>query len=216
MEVCVNKRAESNHGTTSGAKLGQPVGHQFAMVPGVPALWPDFLSGQTARPTRVLLAEDDAHMRFVIAQDLLADPRVSLVAQAASVREGRRLAALHDFDVLLVDLNLGDGTGFDLMTHVKTLRPFAELVVISASDDEQHALHAFELGATGYLVKNSWFGNFARSRRTWRAVCCASWSHSPRPWLVAWPGSRTRCLSGSAPCSSWLHQATPAPRSACG
>ena len=159
----MNKRAESNHGTTSGAKLGQPVGHQFAMVPGVPALWPDFLSGQTARPTRVLLAEDDAHMRFVIAQDLLADPRVSLVAQAASVREGRRLAALHDFDVLLVDLNLGDGTGFDLMAHVKTLRPFAELVVISASDDEQHALHAFELGATGYLVKNSWFGNFAQS-----------------------------------------------------
>ena len=95
--------------------------------------------------------------------DSPADPRVSLVAQAASVREGRRLAALHDFDVLLVDLNLGDGTGFDLMTHVKTLRPFAELVVISASDDEQHALHAFELGATGYLVKNSWFGNFAQS-----------------------------------------------------
>lgn len=159
----MNKRAEPNHGSTSGAKLGAPVGHQFAMVPGAPALWPDFLSGQPSRPVRVLLVDDDAHMRFVIAQDLLADSRVSLVAQAASARDGRRLAALHDFDVLLVDLNLGDGTGFELMAHVKTVRPFAELVVISASDDEQHALHAFELGATGYLVKNSWFGSFAQS-----------------------------------------------------
>jgi DNA-binding NarL/FixJ family response regulator len=30
-------------------------------------------------------------------------------------------------------------------------------------EDEQHALHAFELGATGYLVKNSWFGNFPQA-----------------------------------------------------
>jgi len=39
----------------------------------------------------------------------------------------------------------------------------AEAIVISAMEDEQHALHAFELGATGYLVKNSWFGNFPQA-----------------------------------------------------
>lgn len=30
-------------------------------------------------------------------------------------------------------------------------------------EDEQHALNAFELGATGYLVKNSWFGSFPQA-----------------------------------------------------
>ncbi|MDB5946286.1 MAG: two component transcriptional regulator, LuxR family, partial [Ramlibacter sp.] len=30
-------------------------------------------------------------------------------------------------------------------------------------EDEEHAMHAFDLGATGYLVKNSWFGNFAQA-----------------------------------------------------
>ncbi|MEY4268014.1 MAG: hypothetical protein RIS90_2549 [Pseudomonadota bacterium] len=147
----------------TAARVGAVTGHQFAMVAGQPVLWPDFLKGQPARPVRVLLVEDDAHMRRVIAQDLLADERVSLVAQGASSREGRRLAALHEFDVLLVDLNLGDGTGFDLIQHVKSLRPFAEAIVITASDDEQHALQAFALGATGYLVKNSWFGNFPQA-----------------------------------------------------
>ena len=145
------------------ARMGAVVGHQFAMVPGQSTLWPDFLTGQKARPVRVLLVDDDAHMRRVIAQDLLADDRVILVAQGASAREGRRLAALHDFEVLLVDLNLGDGTGFDLLQHIKTVRPFAEAIVITASDDEQHALQAFALGATGYLVKNSWFGNFPQA-----------------------------------------------------
>jgi len=149
--------------SANGARVGAVTGHQFAMVPAQPTLWPDFLIGQPTRPARVLLVEDDAHMRRVIAQDLLADDRVSLVAQGASVREGRRLAALHDFEVLLVDLNLGDGTGFDLLQHIKTVRPFAEAIVITASDDEQHALQAFAMGATGYLVKNSWFGNFPQA-----------------------------------------------------
>lgn len=61
-----------------------------------------------------------------------------------------------------VDLNLGDGTGFDLIECMKTVRPMAEAIVISAMEDEQHALRAFELEATGYLVKNSWFGNFSQ------------------------------------------------------
>jgi len=46
---------------------------------------------------------------------------------------------------------------------MKSVRPGAEAVVISGMEDEQHALHAFELGATGYLLKNSWFGNFPQA-----------------------------------------------------
>ena len=76
------------------------------------------------------------------------------------MREGRRLISQLEFDVMLVDLNLGDGTGFDLIDHMKTVRPMAEAVVISALEDEDHALRAFTMGATGYFVKNSWFGNF--------------------------------------------------------
>ncbi|MFC5523392.1 response regulator transcription factor [Polaromonas jejuensis] len=127
------------------------------------SVWPDFLTGQPGQPVRVLLVDDDPHMRRVIAQELLADTRINLLAQACSLREGRRLIGLHEFDVMMVDLNLGDGTGFDLIEHMKTLRPMAEAIVISAMEDEEHALHAFELGATGYLVKNSWFGNFSQA-----------------------------------------------------
>ena len=134
-------------------------------LPHVPSAssWPQFLIGQPDQPVRVLLIDDDPHMRRVMSQELLGDARIHLVGQASSVREGRRLIALHEFDVMLVDLNLGDGTGFQLIEYMKSMRPVAEAVVVSAMEDEEHAIHAFELGATGYMIKNSWFGNFPQA-----------------------------------------------------
>ena len=125
--------------------------------------WPPFLVGQVVRPVRVLLVDDDTSIRHVISCELMADLRCNLVGQGCSMREGRRLISSCNFDVMLVDLNLGDGNGFELIEHLKTVKPLAEAIVISAMEDEQHALRAFELGATGYLVKNSWFGNFSQA-----------------------------------------------------
>lgn len=138
-------------------------GRQFSMRPNPPSVWPDFLVGQTSQPVKVLLVDDDPHIRHVIAQELLADDRLLLVAQAQGLKDGRRKVVQHDFEVLLVDLNLGDGNGFDLIEFVKSHRPSAEVVVITAIEDEESALRAFELGANGYLVKNSWFGNFPQA-----------------------------------------------------
>lgn len=126
-------------------------------------MWPHFLAGQPDQPIRVLLIDDDAHIRRVIAQDLTADLRVNLQGQAGTVRDGRKLITRHAFEVMLVDLQLPDGTGFQLIEHMKAVNPRAEAVVVSAFEDEERALQAFELGATGYLCKNSWFGNFAQA-----------------------------------------------------
>jgi DNA-binding NarL/FixJ family response regulator len=128
-----------------------------------PAMWPNSLAGQPEKPVRVLLIDDDPHLRNVVAQELLDDLRTDLVAQGGSLREGRRLVSQHQFDVMLVDLNLGDGSGFELIRGMKTTHPEAEAVVISASDDEALVLKAFQLGATGYLVKSFWFGDITQA-----------------------------------------------------
>lgn len=130
--------------------------------PSVPA-WPFFMAGQEDQPVRVVLAEDDAHMRRVIANELLGDKRINLLAQASSLRDGKRVVNQHEFDVLLLDLNLGDGDGFDLLEHVKRQRPLSEVIVVTTIDDEERALRAFEMGATGYFVKHSWFGSYTQA-----------------------------------------------------
>ena len=123
-------------------------------------IWPNFLIGQVDKPVRVLLIDDDAHIRMVIAQELMADERTLLVAQASSIKEGRKAIRQHAFDVMLVDMHLGDGEGLELIDFMKTLHPSAEAVVVSIMESDDLVLRAFELGATGYLIKNSWFGNY--------------------------------------------------------
>jgi DNA-binding NarL/FixJ family response regulator len=141
----------------------QGEGRQLPFRNNPPSVWPDFMVGQVEQPVRVLVVDDDSHMSHVIAQELLSDQRINLVGQATGLRDGRRKMVHIDFDVLMVDINLGDGSGFDLIEEVKSRSPMVEVVVISAIEDEEHALHAFELGATGYLIKNSWFGNFPQA-----------------------------------------------------
>ena len=158
--------ARTGNAAVNSASQFQQAGQGFAgLVPQSTTTqsWPPFLVGQVARPVRVLLVDDDVSIRHVISAELMADLRCDLVGQGGSVREGRKLISSCTFEVMLVDLNLGDGNGFELIEHLKTVRPLAEAIVISAMEDEQHALRAFELGATGYLVKNSWFGNFSQA-----------------------------------------------------
>lgn len=146
-----------------GASTAEPLQlHAFSAVPARPStrVWPDFLVGQLDKPVRVLLIDDDAHIRMVIAQELMADERTLLVAQASSIKEGRKAIRQHSFDVMLVDMHLGDGEGLELIDFMKTLHPSAEAVVVSIMESDDLVLRAFELGATGYLVKNSWFGNY--------------------------------------------------------
>ncbi len=136
---------------------------QFVTHVNPPSVWPDHLTGQSEKPVRVVVVDDDPHIRRVICQELMGDPRTVVVGQAETLREGRRLVRDHDFDVMLVDLNLGDGIGYDLISYAKNVRSTAEVVVVSILEGNEDAMRAFELGAAGFLVKNSWFGNFVQA-----------------------------------------------------
>ncbi|MEF9948818.1 MAG: DNA-binding response regulator, partial [Comamonas sp.] len=70
-------------------------------------MWPNFLAGQPEKPVRVLLVDDDVHIRMVVAQEIMNDQRTIVIGQAGSVREGRKAIRQFEFDVMLVDLNLG-------------------------------------------------------------------------------------------------------------
>jgi DNA-binding NarL/FixJ family response regulator len=140
---------------------GRPA--SFSTYDNPPSLWPSFMTGQADRPVGVVVVDDDPHMRRVIANELMADPRTVLVAQGGSVREGKRLVREHEFDVLMVDLNLGDGSGYELIAYARNVRSATEVVAVSVLEADEDAMRAFELGAVGFLVKNSWFGSFVQA-----------------------------------------------------
>lgn len=125
--------------------------------------WPSFLVGQVGNPVRVLIVDSDAHMRALIAQELLADGRTSLVAQASGFAQACQAMRQHAFDVLLVDMHLADGEGLALIDEMQLLRPAAQAVALSFMDSDELALRALERGAAGYLVKHSWFGSYPQA-----------------------------------------------------
>lgn len=126
-------------------------------------MWPQTMIGQEGKPVRVFLVDDDSHIRRVIAQELMSDPRTLLVGQAGSLRDARKHLGQQRFDVLLVDLNLGDGEGLELISFAKTINPEALIVVVSVTERDDKVLQAFELGAMGYLLKNSLFGDYVQA-----------------------------------------------------
>lgn len=136
---------------------------QFAYFASPANLWPDFLLGQVHQPLRVILIEEDAHTRSIVGQELGLDPRTILVANASNMREAKNLIADYAFDVMLLDLNLRECMSFELLKFMRMHKPSAEAIVISMMDDEEKAITAFDMGANGYIVKNSWFGNYAQA-----------------------------------------------------
>lgn len=105
---------------------------------------------------RVLLVEDDPSTRRHLARAVEAQPDLSLVGQAGSVAEGRELLRLLGDapDVLLTDLGLPDGSGIELVHHLREHAPDALAMVITALGDEKTVIAAIEAGAAGYLLKD--------------------------------------------------------------
>jgi DNA-binding NarL/FixJ family response regulator len=121
------------------------------------------MAGQPGAPLRVHIVDSDSHCRAVVADELMGDSRTVVAGQAASLRDGRRLVREAHFDVLLVDLSLADGSGFDLISHARSLQSNAEVVALARSEVEDDAVRAFHLGAAGFVVKNSWFVNYVQA-----------------------------------------------------
>ena len=128
-----------------------------------PQMWPENMVGQKEKPVKAFLVDDDIHIRRVIAQDLMGDQRTLLVGQASSLREARKSIISHVFDVLLLDLNLGDGDGIDLLDFVNEKMPHVLSIVISVTEREDRVFQAFSHGAQGFLLKNSLFGDYSQA-----------------------------------------------------
>lgn len=135
----------------------------FEVYSAPPSVWPHFLLGQVDRPVRVLLVDGDPHLLRVMSQELMADPRTMVVSQSSSVRDARRAIKQHEFDAMLVDLNLDAGEGWALLDYMKTVRPGAEAIAVSDAENVEQVLRAFALGATGFLLRSSWFVSYLQA-----------------------------------------------------
>lgn len=97
---------------------------------------------------RALIIDDEAPARAALRGALRAHPEILIVGEADTIDSGIERLGTADYDLVLLDVHLLGGTGFDLVPHVHA---DARIIFITASD--QHAVRAFEVNALDYLMK---------------------------------------------------------------
>jgi DNA-binding NarL/FixJ family response regulator len=102
---------------------------------------------------RVLLIDDHASFRQPLAFMMNLEPDMQVVAQAGSLAEARRV--LKDVDVAVVDLDLPDGSGVDLVGELRTANPHGSVLVLTASVVRLQLARAVEAGASGVMNKSA-------------------------------------------------------------
>ena len=100
-----------------------------------------------------MIIDDHEIVRRGIAEIVDRDDALEVVAEAGSVADAVRRADLVRPDVILVDLQLPDGTGIDIMNRLRSSHPQILPVVLTSFDDDEALAEALEAGARAYLLK---------------------------------------------------------------
>jgi len=100
---------------------------------------------------RVLLVEDDPELAGIIAQGF-REHHIEVVV-AGDVAHGRERAALGTYDVMILDVLLPGGNGFDLCADVRARGTATPILMLTARDAVDDRVRGLEVGADDYLTK---------------------------------------------------------------
>lgn len=100
---------------------------------------------------RVLLIEDDPTTAKSISM-MLTHANLNVYSTDLG-EEGIDLAKLYDYDLILLDLNLPDITGHEVLRQLRQARIDTPILILSGADDTENKLKGFGFGADDYLTK---------------------------------------------------------------
>ncbi len=100
---------------------------------------------------RILVVEDDLALSAGLLFELDSAGYVSVPAYNCA--KARALLADGAFSLILLDVNLPDGNGFDLCREIKAQNAMQPVIFLTANDLEEDVLNGFDLGAEDYVTK---------------------------------------------------------------
>jgi DNA-binding NarL/FixJ family response regulator len=112
---------------------------------------------------RVLIADDHPLVRAGLQAALASMPDVEIVAEAATGQTAIREAALHQPDVVVMDLQMPDLNGIDATRDLRRVVPTAAVLVLTMFDDDDWVFAAMRAGARGYVLKGAEHHEIARA-----------------------------------------------------
>ncbi|WP_367752372.1 response regulator transcription factor [Flavobacterium sp. WC2421] len=100
---------------------------------------------------KILLIEDEPELQKSIKQYFEVEGNV--VEIASDFSKAQQKIAIYDYDCILVDITLPNGSGLDLITEIKLKKSKAGIIIISAKNSLDDKIFGLDLGADDYLPK---------------------------------------------------------------
>jgi DNA-binding NarL/FixJ family response regulator len=105
--------------------------------------------------SRVLIIDAHEVVRDGVKKILDEQPGATAFGEAGTVPEALRLVREQDWDVAVVDPQLEDRSGMEVLKELKQIRPHLPVLILSMHSEEQFARRALKAGASGYITKDS-------------------------------------------------------------
>ena len=102
---------------------------------------------------KVIFVENDPNVRLRLQRAISGLTDIHEIGSAATYREADALVSQFKFQMLIVDLDLPDGFGLDLIRRTAANMPEVDIMVLANANDDPHVVSAIEFGATGYVLK---------------------------------------------------------------
>ncbi|GAB4571367.1 MAG: hypothetical protein Kow0077_07920 [Anaerolineae bacterium] len=107
------------------------------------------------RAIRVVVADDHLILRTSIAYFLDDQDNITVVGEAGTGEEALQLVNEHQPDVLLLDLNMPDRSGLEILPQIRAQCPDTRVLVLTGRTEDSYIMRALQAGAQGYLLKTS-------------------------------------------------------------
>ena len=104
-----------------------------------------------AKSNKILIVDDDSSIRFALTEALRSWNYESV--SAANLAEARRLFHEEESNVVLLDIDLPDGSGLDFLTEIKAENTDAIIVMITGNVDVKNTIAALRGGAHDFIGK---------------------------------------------------------------
>lgn len=102
---------------------------------------------------KVIFVENDPNVRLRLQRAISGLADIHEIGSAATYREADALVSQFKFQMLIVDLDLPDGFGLDLIRRTAANMPEVDIMVLANANDDPHVVSAIESGVTGYVLK---------------------------------------------------------------
>jgi two-component system nitrate/nitrite response regulator NarL len=106
-----------------------------------------------SKPIRVMLVEDDELTRLGLRTQIGKDPLLTVAGEAANRTDALKIVGDTQPDIILLDLNLGDDSGIDLLPELLSAAPAARVIVVTGGRDLEAHQRAISRGAAGLVMK---------------------------------------------------------------